>query len=188
MQVQANIQELFMVSIERLNTLRDSLQAEFEFFAGSADVNVKDSPAEKKIRAKKKQQDILNEIKNLNSQLSDQIEILNEKIFNLEACLFNYGVSPAEVLFFINQSKSGIENTIRTYICENIFQVPENFASMVNWKEQSERMLQHLNADLDKIAATKPKPQPAAIRFTKVPTLDWSGLQTKQLTDKKTAA
>lgn len=173
MRAQVNIQNLIIDSIELINNLQESLQKEFEWFGGSVELNLKDSAQEKKIRAKKNQQNLLSEIKENNKKLNDQIDILNENIFNLEACLLNYGVTPDEIIFFINKSSKSIENDIKNFIYKNIFQVPVNFASMVDWPAEQAKLLEQLNSDLDKIAERKLKPQPQALRFAQKPVLDW---------------
>jgi seryl-tRNA synthetase len=169
MNVQVNIQNLFIDAIEQINNLQTSLQKEFEYFAQSVETNLKDSFQEKKLKAKKRQQNILSEIKNTNSKLNDQIEILNEKIFQLEACLLNYGVSPDEIVIYMAKNSKAIEYDIRNYICNNIFQVPEKFHPMVDWQGQEKKLFEHLNSDLDKIAQQKLKPQPEAVRFSNRP-------------------
>jgi hypothetical protein len=174
------ISESLLSSIAELNALRDSLQKEFEFFLHSPGLN------ESVLKAKKNQQKIVSDLKKINEFVFDKINSVNEYIFNLQACLLYFGVSPGEVDRFTLRKKSEVQRDITEFIQRKIVQVPGSIQFAINFDQQNS-MFEYLDQQLNK--AEKQDFTAEKIRYANKPVFNWQNFkinnQSKQKNETK---
>lgn len=158
----ATISENMLLQIEEINTLRDSLQREFEWFASTGEIFTEGSPGSKKLLAKKRQQEILNSIKAVITRNHDLLDKVSGYIWKVEACCLVHGLDPYEIEYFTNKGKERIQQDLKDLINLKMVQAPGAFIPFIDFEKAAAAIVKNL--------------EPRIHKFSDRPVLDWSGL------------